>query len=420
MKIAFICTEKLPVPPVAGGAVQLYIDGILPYLSKENQVTVYSVQHPGLPNEESTGNVRYIRVSGKNSADYIANIKKIITPEYDLVHIFNRPLWVLQIDEKLPDTPISLSLHNEMFHPEKITDEQGLRCIKRVEFINNVSKYIADTIKIRFPSAAPKLRVVYSGADPSRYNPIWSREGMEAKHSLKEKYNLKGYRVVLFVGRLSNKKGVDILMRAMDRVYRKYPRIALIIVGSKWFGENKKDEYTQTLDRIAKEIRYPVVFTGFIPPAEIPRLYNAADIFVCPSQWNEPLARVHYEAMAAGLPIITTNRGGNAEVIDGMSNGLVVNNYNNVDTLASSIIYLLEHPEKASEMGRQGRKLVESRYNWERVSKEILSPISHAGGHQAVFEAPAIKIDVSDKRPSSSEKKTLPNGNQNTKGFEDW
>jgi len=48
MKIALICTEKLPVPPVAGGAVQLYISEILPYLKERHNITVFSKIHPGL------------------------------------------------------------------------------------------------------------------------------------------------------------------------------------------------------------------------------------------------------------------------------------------------------------------------------------------------------------------------------------
>jgi len=52
MKIALICTEKLPVPPVAGGAVQLYISEILPYLKERHNITVFSKIHPGLSPDE--------------------------------------------------------------------------------------------------------------------------------------------------------------------------------------------------------------------------------------------------------------------------------------------------------------------------------------------------------------------------------
>jgi len=64
MKIAFICTEKLPVPPISGGAIQIYIEGILPEFSKHHEVTVFSIKHESLKDEEELNGVKYIRVTG--------------------------------------------------------------------------------------------------------------------------------------------------------------------------------------------------------------------------------------------------------------------------------------------------------------------------------------------------------------------
>lgn len=388
MKIALICTEKLPVPPVAGGAIQLYIDGILPYISRKHKITVISLQHPDLQAEEVKDGIRYIRIPGKNTAEYVNNIKPHLSADFDLVHIFNRPLWILQLSKDLPGVKFTLSLHNEMFHREKISDDQAVECVNRVEFINTVSKFIAKTIEKRVPSAAGKLRVVYSGADIQQFSPAWSDQGLENKKRLKEKYKLKGYRVILFVGRLSEKKGVHILLRAIQKLTDTYSKIALVVVGSKWYGENKSDDYTVSLKRLTKEITIPIVFTGFVPPSEIPELYNMGDIFICASQWEEPLARVHYEAMAAGLPIITTNRGGNAEVVSGYKNGLVINDYKNPDTFADAIVHYLDHPDAAQSAGKAGRKLAEENFNWERVANEIFKPFEAEIADQPQPETP--------------------------------
>ena len=322
MKIALICTEKLPVPPVAGGAIQMYIDGILPYLSPHHDITVCCVQHPSLPTEEIRENIRYIRVPGKSQSVYIqkviesiaASVEKDGSP-YELIHVFNRPKFLLELSERFPGSRFSLSLHNEMMHAEKISDEAGLECIERSEFINTVSRYIAGTVTSRFPTAAEKVRVVYSGVDPKKYDPPWTGTGAAKKLEMKSKYNLQDYRVILYVGRLSIKKGVHILIDAMEKVMRTHPDTALVIAGSKWYGSNAGDEYTDHIRKLVLKLPGPVVFTGFIPPSDIADYYCMGDVFVCASQWNEPLARVHYEAMAAGIPIITTNRGGNAEVM---------------------------------------------------------------------------------------------------------
>lgn len=373
MKIAMICTEKLPVPPVAGGAVQLYIDGILPYLSQKHEITVFCIRYPGLQDEEIKNNVRYVRVPGKAESIYLKSLASCLDNSYDLIHVFNRPRLVLALSDNLPETKFSLSLHNEMMHPDKITYEDALKCVERVEFINTVSKYIADGVKYRLPMSESKLHVVYSGADPAIYETAWSQQGIKNKMLLKEKFGLQNHKVVLFVGRLSIKKGVHVLMNAMRRVMASNPEVALVIVGSKWYGGNEKDDYTNSLDRLSQGLTGPVVFTGFIPPSEIPQYYNLGDLFVCSSQWNEPLARVHYEAMAAGLPIITTNRGGNAEVIDDYGNGIVIDDYKNPDVMAEKISFLLNNPDKAEKMGRTGRALTKAKFNWSRVASEVLS-----------------------------------------------
>lgn len=377
LKIALICTEKLPVPSIAGGAIQQYIDGILPYISTKHNITVFSVEHPGLSAHETAGNVEYIRVPGKNAQEYIDNIKKIITYDFDLIHVFNRPLWVNKLSEILPGTKISLSLHNEMFNPEKISSVRANYCIERVEFITTVSKFIADGVKALYPAAANKLKVVYSAADIDKYKPNWTEEGKRNKENLKKKYNLENYKVILNVSRLSEKKGNHIIMNAVKNIMDYRKDVALVIVGSKWYGSNKEDDYTVSLKRLSKTLTGPIVFTGFLPPSTIPEYYNLGDIFVCCSQWNEPLARVHYEAMAAGLPIITTNRGGNAEVVSGLNNGIVIDDYKNPHAFSNSINYLLNNPFIAEQMGKSGRKLTEEKFNWKRVSEDLLSCFSN-------------------------------------------
>lgn len=372
MRIALVCTEKLPVPPVSGGAIQVYIDGILPILCKNHEITVFSLQHKKLPDEEISGNIRYIRVRGRTRYEYLNNIKDRISDEYDLIHIFNRPLWVVSLSKVVPNSNISLSLHNEMFLTKKIDADRATRCIDRVKFITTVSRFIADGVKNLYPAAENKLNVVYSGADMNQYNPIWSEEVFEDRKALRQRYGVDDYKVVLYVGRLSKKKGAHILLQAMKQVMDIYPQIALMLIGSKWYGSNATDEYVKYLQLMAGKLNGPVIFTGFLPPSEMPKHYCVGDIFTCVSQWDEPLARIHYEAMAAGLPLITTDRGGNAEVIQEGVNGLVIKEYNNPEVLAEKIIYLIEHQDIALNMGKTARKFGEENYHWDRVANQLL------------------------------------------------
>jgi spore coat protein SA len=375
MNIALVCTEKLPIPPISGGAIQIYIDGILPFIAEHHQVTVFGRSDNRLPDEEISGNVRFKRVAGRNKLEYLSNICNAMTDEYQLIHVFNRPLWVMPISNAVPTATISLSLHNEMFLPGKIDSNTARQCIDKVRFITTVSKFIADGVENLYPSAGDKLNVVYSGVDCARYVPVYSDQGAEARDALRREYGLENHRVVLYVGRLGRKKGPHVLIEAMKYVMAKHPDTALVFVGSKWYGSNEEDSYTKQLQIMTQQLEGPVVFTGFLPPSEIPRYYGLGDVFVCVSQWREPLARIHYEAMAAGLPIITTKRGGNAEVVETGVNGIVVKDYDNPEAVAESICYLVENEERALEMGRTGRRLAEQSYGWERVAKQLLDLI---------------------------------------------
>lgn len=409
MKIALICTEKLPVPPVAGGAVQLYIDGIVPYLSKQHDITVYSIQYPGLPDEETKDHVKHIRVPGKTDTIYVNNIKTRLDNTYDLIHVFNRPRFLLSFMEKFPAAKFSLSLHNEMFHTDKISDAAAIECIEKAEFINTVSRFIANTVKQRFPIAEKKLHVVYSGVDLQKYKPSWTTEGEQNKLDLKKKFGLQDYKVVLYVGRLSVKKGVHVILKAMEKVMSTHQNVALVIVGSKWYGKNESDDYTKSLQTLSQSLAGPIVFTGFVPPSGVPEYFSMGDVFVCASQWNEPLARVHYEAMAAGLPIITTNRGGNAEVVDGYGNGIVIDDYKDSDVMAGHISHLLDNPEQAFEMGMKGRKLAEEKFNWERVAAEVFhsyAPEVSQSDTPETFQAYTPEVSQSDA-PEASQSDVL-------------
>lgn len=71
-----ICTEKLPVPSIRGGAIQILIDGIIPYLKKNNDITVFSIEDEELPCFEHANRLRYIRVKRD---DYPYEVAKVLS-----------------------------------------------------------------------------------------------------------------------------------------------------------------------------------------------------------------------------------------------------------------------------------------------------------------------------------------------------
>lgn len=368
MRLAFICTEKLPVPALRGGAIQVMIEGITPFISRKCDLTIFSVCDPELPAREKREGVNYIRFARPNYVQSICRHLRNNAP-FGVIHVFNRPKSVSLLKQSSPKTRFVLSLHNEMFHQKRITDIDSFRCLNSTEKIVTVSNYIASTVIDRFPQAEKIIQTVYSGADLDRFRPIWAAG--EKRTELRERLGLTGKKVILFVGRLHVQKGPHVLIDAFKMIAPRYPDAALVIVGGRHFSDDTVDKYVQKLYISSKPAGDRIVFTKHMSPSDIPDCYTLADIFVCPSQWQEPLARVHYEAMSAGLPIVTTDRGGNAEVIRQGYNGIVIKNHRNPESFAKVLDLLISRPNLALKLGKNGRKLAERYFNFGRVADDL-------------------------------------------------
>lgn len=378
MRVALVSTEKLPVPPIRGGAIQTYVAGILPYLARHHQVTVFTISDPQLPLYEEGPGYQIVRFPAE---EYPQRVAEALGREgFQVLHLFNRPTWVEPFHRMAPRARILLSLHNEMFKPEKMPPETAERCLNLCDHVVTVSRYIADTVGDQYPWARPKLRPLYSGVDPDAYIPRWDPRAGPIRAALAAKLGFDPQDpVILCVSRLSPKKGQHVLIDAMKSIRRRFPSARLLLVGSRWYGQTEWNTYGLALQEQARSLGDGVIFVGFLTPAEIPPYYTAADLFVCASQWQEPLARVHYEAMAAGLPLVTTRRGGNPEVVDGLGTGLVVDDPANPQAMAKAMGRLLKNRRLADQMGRQGRQLAETRFHWRRVAHDLLSLYGGAG-----------------------------------------
>lgn len=370
-----ICTEKLPVPNIRGGAIQTYIDGVASLLSKHHRITILGRTDPALPNDEDRNGIRYVRVESHGLLEpYAAGVIQFLqntAEHYDIIQIFNRPLLVLPIRSVSPSARIILSMHNDMFNPFKIELNEGNKVIEQTERIITISQYIGTAICDYYPHAADKIKSIYSGVDLNRFAPwLESEQAKSARESIRTEYNLSNKKVILFVGRLTRNKGPHVLVRAMSQI--NHPDAVLVVVGGAWFSDNSVSDYVAYVRALAVRSPLPVITTGYVQAQDVHRWFCAGDVFVCTSIWQEPLARVHYEAMAAGLPFLTTARGGNPEIVKN-NNGILINNPEDPSEYAQKLNSLLSDMNHARHMGLNGRRLAEQNFPWERVAQEILA-----------------------------------------------
>jgi glycosyltransferase involved in cell wall biosynthesis len=183
-------------------------------------------------------------------------------------------------------------------------------------------------------------------------------------------------RIVLFVGRLARKKGVEYLIRAFPEVLARHPDTRLLVVGD---GPCRKE-----LEALSAQLRLDdcVCFAGAQPPVALPRFYQSSRVFVGPSVVTrsgdtEAFGLVFAEAMAAGLPAVGTAVGGIPEVVISGRTGLVVEP-RSPDSLAVAINRLLDSPAEASRMGALGRRWVRRKFDWRRVSQGYAGVLAQA------------------------------------------
>ncbi|MBS3080843.1 glycosyltransferase [Candidatus Pacearchaeota archaeon] len=215
--------------------------------------------------------------------------------------------------------------------------------------------------------ANDKDKVVYipNGIDTELFNP------KKKDLLIKEKYKIEDS-FLLFVGRLSEKKGVRYLIEAMSEVVKKSPKVKLMIIG--------KGELESELKDLTKKLKMEnsIIFTGAIPNKELPRYYATADIFIAPSITTkdgdrEGFPTVFLEAMACGNSIITTRIDGIENIIQDGINGYIVNQKSSKE-LARELIELIQN-RKSIKSGKDTFILIKNNYDWSIIKnryKEIL------------------------------------------------
>jgi spore coat protein SA len=376
MRICLICTEKLPVPSVRGGAIQIYIENILPWLSRSHRFTVVSCTDPLLPVREVRESIRFVRLPSRSPEHYVRGVAQFLwgEPPFDLLVVYNRPAFVPVLAPAARTARLMLSMHNEMLAPNRISHQEARRILAMVDGVITISDFIRNGIDRLYPGYGHKLQTVRSGVDLSRFLPWFADDrARKWRRVLRRELGLTGRTVIAHVSRFSEKKGNHLALAAMEQVLEEHPSANMLLVGSTRYGSNRLDPYGQAIQERALALPDGAVcMTGFLPPVRIADLLLAADLFLCASQWEEPLARVHYEAMAAGLPIITTDRGGNAEVMEEGGNGLIARPYDDPGAFAAHILTLARDPALRLAMGVHGRVLAEELYPWERVAAELL------------------------------------------------
>lgn len=296
---------------------------------------------------------RYIDVFTRAIGECIDDFKP------DIIHC--QHLWIAPYCASKFDIPYVITAHGtdiKGFCKDERYRAYALEGAKKAAGVITISKQVDGDVQKYYGVEPARRKLILNGFDEEIFRPKdVNREDVLSKLHLRPTHKY----VVSFVGKLTDFKGVDVLIRAAKIYSQDIDDVVTLIVGN---GE-KYDELNRLKDSLGLD---NVFFVGHKGQHTVADIYNVADVSVVPSR-NEPFGLVAIEALACGTPVVATNQGGLVDFIDDSIGKLVP-----VDddiALAEAIVEEIMHEQKAQRRERAASMAARS-FSWSRVVDDVL------------------------------------------------
>lgn len=202
-----------------------------------------------------------------------------------------------------------------------------------------------------------KIDLIYNGIDIDAYRVL------PEKDTFRKKYGLTGEKIILYLGKITPRKGVDFLVKAFSEL--KMDDSVLVIAGNDMGFKNKVEMIIKERSLVGS-----VIFTGLLTGDEKLAAYQDADVLVYPAV-HEIFGLVPFEALMCGTPVIVTDDCGCGEIISREGIGYIVR-YNDIYGLRDKITGILGDRNTAQEMVRRGREFIVNNLNWELIGNKFV------------------------------------------------
>lgn len=263
--------------------------------------------------------------------------------------------WLLKL---LTGTPYLCFVHGEDVETAATSREHNLMvrqvCKQATKLICN-SHNSANIVKRLGYASSQKIHVLHPGVDASVFVPAQEDE------AFKKQMGWCGRKVVITVGRLQERKGQDMMIRAGALLKERFPELLYVIIG--------RGDCLANLKTLVMELQMQqhVQFLTEASDAQMIQCYQQSDIFILPNRTIgndiEGFGMVLVEAQACGKPVIAGDSGGTKETMSLNKSGYVID-CTDPRNIATTVATLLAEPTRCLEMGEAGRQHVESELDW--------------------------------------------------------
>lgn len=401
INILFLTYGALPFPPEKGGAIETLLQTLVDeneqnkdcqftIISRETEKKDYSFKQTRVvttvvSDDLATRSIRWgkrffgkvfsVLSRKKVQFDLYPEIshtaKQVLTEEsFDIVVDLNRVERISKLRPYCKGKYV-LYFHNDYLNKETY---HGKQIYEKADGIFSVCDFLNDQVK-----AIPQLTLdsnlyrVNNGIKLENYLPTIASEKQVRRKQLGIPENDF---VIAFSGRVTPTKGVDILLKALQKIDRE--DMTVLIIGGTTYSSENVDTYTRSLHKMAKELKANVIFTGYLSNVEVPNWVSVADVCAVPSIFHETCCLSAVEAQAMGIPVVATAIGGIPEYISKESAYLINYDEQMVNNFATALEELYENKgmrEKMAEVAIQHR----NRHSAKRYYDEFLEAIQSIG-----------------------------------------
>jgi len=340
------------------------------------EVNVFTCSFPGQPDVETPMSgltIHRVDVYNYPSPDFLSwtvgmnhSLLNSIVPSqsldaYDLVHAHDWMVLPTAISLKnLIGVPLVYSVHSTEYGRRRGVHTDFQRTIHETEGWGTYessrvivcSNYMRDHVCWLFRVPQDKVRVVPNGVEPPAQA---ERPSVEYRR----RYAADEEKVILFVGRIVEEKGLNVLIGAIPLLLQSGVGAKLLVVGDGYAADRMK--------KIAWDLGIydRVLFTGYVEDSELKRIYGIADVLVVPSLY-EPFGIVAIEGMSKGVPVVVSDAGGLSEIVSHERTGLKVPPDNSVE-LSSAIRRVIVDRDLAEMLKENAMNEVKVRFSWSSV-----------------------------------------------------
>ncbi len=306
----------------------------------------------------------FYNISDEQVEEYVLTFIKVtkeVVAEFNPDIIHAQHLWITPYAALTSGIPYIVTVHG--------TDLMGFKKDKRyhkyaLEGANNAAKIITisrqvhnDTLEL-YKVPENKLKLNPNGFDDDMFRPksITNKE-LFTQFGI----NIEPEKLVSFVGKFTDFKGIDILIKAARIVTDEIPKVVFALAGD--------GQLMNEMKQLKAELKLNnIYFLGHQTQEDVASLYSAADISVVPSR-IEPFGLVAIEALGCGTPVVATNAGGLPDFVNNDVGQLI--EMENIEVLAKAIIEELKNNTKLTK-GKYAREYAVENYSWKKTLQNVI------------------------------------------------